>query len=191
MKEEPDSHIVERVLGGDVDAYGVLVRRYQGMAVTYVAHRLQSWHAVEDVVQRAFVRAYEQLAQFDTDAQFGPWLRTICWYFILDERNRAVDDLRNKASYRAQLQTRLLEEAKRQYPETTTDGNDHVAALRRCIGRLPDHSRELLLLRYDLSLGLTEIAARLGRSETWVSTTLFRIRATLKRCVEESLAARR
>jgi RNA polymerase sigma-70 factor (ECF subfamily) len=160
------------------------------MAVTYAAHRLQSWHAVEDVVQRAFVRAYEQLAQFDTDAQFGPWLRTICWYFILDERKRVVNDLRNKANCRAQLQARLLEEAKRQYPQTTTDRNDHLAVLRRCIEQLPDHSRELLLLRYDQNLGLTEVAARLSRSETWASTTLFRIRATLKRCVEESLAAK-
>ena len=57
--------------------------------------------------------------------------------------------------------------------------------LRNCLGRLQQTARSLVTLRYQELLKVEEVASRLGQSATWVATTLFRVRDTLRKCIGE------
>ena len=57
-----DSEVVRAVLGGEVERYAVLVRRYRDRYARYAARMLGSLDAGEDAVQDALVRAFDRLA---------------------------------------------------------------------------------------------------------------------------------
>jgi RNA polymerase sigma-70 factor (ECF subfamily) len=174
---------LKRVLSGDRDAYSEIVAEYQDMLLAYAAFRVPDAALVDEVVQQTFIRAYEQLRDFQTDKDFGVWLRSICRFMILAELKRATRDRQNKDNYQDHLKVRLLGEAL-QRGESGAD-EDVLRRLKGCMGRLQQTARSLVTLRYQELLKVEEIATRLGQSATWVATTLFRVRETLRKCIGE------
>jgi RNA polymerase sigma-70 factor (ECF subfamily) len=174
---------LKRVLSGDRDAYSEIVAEYQDMLLAYAAFRIPDAALVDEVVQQTFIRAYEQLKDFQTDKDFGIWLRSICRFMILAELKRATRDRQNKDNYQDHLKVRLLGEALER-GESGAD-EDVLRRLKGCMGRLQQTARSLVTLRYQELLKVEEIATRLGQSATWVATTLFRVRETLRKCMGE------
>jgi len=172
---------LKRVLAGDRDAYSGIVAEYQDMLLAYAAFRVPDAALVDEVVQQTFIRAYEQIRDFQTDKDFGVWLRSICRFMILAELKRATRDRHNKDNYQEHLKFRLFGEALER-GESTAD-EDVLRRLKGCLGRLQQTARSLVTLRYQELMKVDEIAARLGQSATWVATTLFRVRETLRKCI--------
>jgi RNA polymerase sigma-70 factor (ECF subfamily) len=183
MKDLGDT--LRRVLGGDRDAYSEIVAAYQDMLLAYAAFRVPDAALVDEVVQQTFIRAYEQIRDFQTDKDFGIWLRSICRFMILAELKRASRDRSNKENYQEHLRAELFGRAlERGVPEAD---DDVLLRLRGCLGRLQQTSRSLVTLRYQELLKVEEIAQRMGQSATWVATTLFRVRENLRRCLGEGV----
>ncbi len=172
---------VRKVLSGDRDAYADIVAEHQDMLLAYAAFRLPDPALVDEVVQQTFIRAYEQLAQFRTDKDFGVWLRSICRFMILAELKRATRDRHNRTGYTDELRDRLLGEALDR-GEAGPD-EDILHRLKSCVGRLQESSRTLVSYRYEQVLKVEEIARKMGQSVAWVATTLFRVRAALRKCM--------
>ena len=172
---------LKRVLAGDRDAYSGIVAEHQDMLLAYAAFRIPDAALVDEVVQQTFIRAYEQIRDFQPDKDFGIWLRSICRFMILAELKRATRDRQNKDNYQEHLKVRLLGEAL-QRGESQAD-EDVLRRLKGCLGRLQQTARSLVTLRYQELLKVEEIAGRLGQSATWVATTLFRVRETLRKCI--------
>src|SRR5258706_7971357 len=72
--EDPD---LDRARGGDRDAFGRLVRRYQRRVYSAALHILGNHSDADDATQEAFVRAYRGLKTFDGRADFFTWLYRI------------------------------------------------------------------------------------------------------------------
>src|ERR1700746_1037761 len=90
-----DARPIALTLGGDRDAYRALVERHSG-SVFRLAYRLTgNRHDAEEVVQEAFLRAYQKLEQFEARANFGTWVYRIA-------ANYAIDRMRQKKSEEAQ-----------------------------------------------------------------------------------------
>src|SRR5919107_2807485 len=69
-----DADVVERVLGGDTEAYAVLVRRYHGRCLRYAERILRNHADAEDAVQETFLRAYDALGRYEERSRFAAWL---------------------------------------------------------------------------------------------------------------------
>jgi len=68
-----DAIAIERTLAGDRDAYRVLVERHSA-TIFRLAYRLTgNHHDAEEIVQEAFLRAYQKLEQFASQANFATW----------------------------------------------------------------------------------------------------------------------
>ena len=175
---------IRQVLGGRKEAFADLVRAHQEMLLAYAAFRLPDPALVDEVVQQTFIRAYEQLRDFQTDKDFGVWLRSICRFMIMAELKRVSRDRQNKDNYQEHLKVTLLGAA---LDRAALDPDEDVLLrLRGCLGRLQQTARSLVTLRYQEFLKVEEIAARLGQSATWVATTLFRVRETLRKCIGDA-----
>src|SRR6202007_1925885 len=88
---ESDAIAVERTLSGDRNAFRVLVERHS-RKVYQLAYRMTgNQHDAEEVVQEAFLRAYQKLSQFASRANFGTWVYRIA-------ANYAIDRMRQKKS---------------------------------------------------------------------------------------------
>ena len=68
---------VERLKTGDIGGLEALVRSHQTRAVRAAYLILRDRALAEDVVQAAFVRAYERIASFDEGRPFGPWFMKV------------------------------------------------------------------------------------------------------------------
>jgi RNA polymerase sigma-70 factor (ECF subfamily) len=87
---QTDAAAVALARDGDSEAFRALVERH-GSAVYRVAYRMTgSAHDAEDVVQETFLKAYRQLARFESRANFGTWLHRIAV-------NCSIDLLRSRA----------------------------------------------------------------------------------------------
>lgn len=101
-KHTPEQDVAEairRVRGGELDVYGELVRRFQGNLLGYAINRLGDVDAAKEVVQLTFIRAYEQIAEFREDGDFGVWLGVICKNFVLTELTRRRREHQNRETY--------------------------------------------------------------------------------------------
>ncbi|MGA3136422.1 MAG: sigma-70 family RNA polymerase sigma factor [Terracidiphilus sp.] len=74
LEPHPDVALVDRVRGGDVSAYDTLVRKYDRQIFRIAQHITQNREDAEDVMQDAFLKAYEKLDQFQGNSKFYTWL---------------------------------------------------------------------------------------------------------------------
>lgn len=97
MKDD-DPEVIQRVLNGDVEAFRVLVVRYQRPVVCFIRNLVADQHECEDVAQDVFLAAFVRLQSYDpARASFSTWLLTIarnrCLNVQKKKRPRPVPDL--------------------------------------------------------------------------------------------------
>src|SRR6202165_5990421 len=100
---ESDAIAVERTLAGDRDAYRVLVERHSRNVFRLAYRMTGNQHDAEEVVQEAFLRAYQKLGQFASRANFGTWVYRIA-------ANYAIDRMRQRQKEEARRQTPSVED---------------------------------------------------------------------------------
>jgi RNA polymerase sigma-70 factor (ECF subfamily) len=95
-----DEEIVERMKSGDTALYEVVMRRYNQRLYCIARAILHDEDEAEDVMQAAYVRAYEHLHQFAGHASFSTWLTRIAVHEALAF---SVVDLPHDSSDRASV----------------------------------------------------------------------------------------
>jgi RNA polymerase sigma-70 factor, ECF subfamily len=179
-----DARAITQVRAGDLEVYGELVHRYQGMLLSYAINRLADVGAAQEVVQLTFIRAHEQLDDFREDGNFGVWLAVICKNFILTELKRRKRELRNRDNYEQAFEFDRVERLEAAMEPDSGPVRDRLAILKGCLQRLQKEAASLLDCRYVNQMKCREIAALKGRSLTWVTSNLSRARKALRNCME-------
>ncbi len=180
----PDPLIV-RVLSGDREAYAGIVEAHQDMLVAYAGFLLPDREGAEELAHLTLIRAYERLVDFDQERDLGVWLRAICRSLAQGELTRRRRERHNQGGAREVLRQRLAEIAAAE--AESWGGPARLAARRRCLAGGAGAPRSLLDARYGEDLPVSAAAVRLGRTVTWVTTTLGRLRERLRTCVETRL----
>src|SRR5256885_5562620 len=72
-----DEEVVNRVRTGETALYEVIMRRYNQRLYRVARAILHNDVEAEDVMQDAYVRAYQHLAQYSGRSPFGAWLTRI------------------------------------------------------------------------------------------------------------------
>ena len=85
---ESDRLLIERIRGGDGDAWGDLISRYEGRLLAYVESRIGRRAASEDIVQEAFIGFLNSLPNFDGRRPLESYLFSICAYKLTDHMRR-------------------------------------------------------------------------------------------------------
>jgi RNA polymerase sigma-70 factor (ECF subfamily) len=149
-----DAQIVRRVLGGDVDAYGILVARYRDRFARYAVQMLGDREDAEEAMQDAFVRAYRSLATCRDPGRFGPWL-----FRILVNRCRTRVVLRQRRS-RTFVRDELALESAGVAP--TDERGAWREEIERALAALDPLYREAFLLKHVEELEYEEMAKLTG-----------------------------
>ena len=99
---DSDAIAVERTLAGDRDAFRVLVERHSHNVFRLAYRMTGNQHDAEEVVQEAFLRAYQKLHQFASRANFGTWVYRIAANYSIDlMRQRRSEDSKRERPGRA------------------------------------------------------------------------------------------
>lgn len=170
---------------GDTAAFGRLVRSHERMLLTFAAYRLPVHEEACEAVQDTFIRAYAQLADFRVGADFGVWLRSICRFMILNRVNEYTRRKRKHDCYREQLAVLAVQSINADPQiDYTPDPYDRLT---ECTAQLSGQHRALIADRYHCALTIQEISKKTGRTHTWVTSTLHRVRSALRTCLEKHL----
>jgi RNA polymerase sigma-70 factor, ECF subfamily len=176
-----DAELVERARRGDTDAYGVLVRRYQELAIR-VAYLITGQAAeAEDVAQEAFVRAYYALGRFRPGTSFRAWLLRIV---ANEARNR-----RQAARRRADLMSRAsgysASGGVEPSPEAAAVANERRRALLNAVSMLNEQDRLVIAYRFFFDFSEAEMAEALGCARGTVKSRLSRALGRLRRALAD------
>lgn len=173
MAQTSDRDLVLRARGGEVDAFGEIVRRYQTSVFNVCYRLLGERRDAEDLAQEAFLRAYSRLRSYDDERPFGPWMRTLAARLCLNhmERHRADPlPLDEESDWLP---------AGGEGPEGAHRATERREAIRQALLTLPPKQRAALELRHFGGLSYAEIAEAMALPLTDVKSHLFRGRRSL------------
>jgi RNA polymerase sigma-70 factor (ECF subfamily) len=175
-----DALAVERTLAGERDAFRVLVERHS-QNVFRLAYRMTgNRHDAEEVVQEAFLRAYQKLGQFAARSNFGTWVYRIA-------ANYAIDRMRQKQKEDARRQSPTVEEKdgmendpltrvadQAPTPERLTQSLELRKQMERALAALSHAERTAFVMRHWEGCGIEEIATVLKLNSSAAKNTVFR-----------------
>ena len=90
MNHQSDQYYINQILKGEVNAFSVLVKRYQNLVYTVVYRIVKNKEEAEEVAQDSFIKAFKSLKSYRGESKFSTWLYTIAYRKSLDaiKRNR-------------------------------------------------------------------------------------------------------
>jgi RNA polymerase sigma-70 factor (ECF subfamily) len=159
MTQEADEILVRRALAGDAGGFARLCERYYPALVAMAHAVLMDGHLSEDVAQETIAEACRRLRTLRKPERFGPWLGAIC-------RNIAKDAIRDKSRRRQVAQTYVAGDDSRDAEES--------AVLAQAVAALPEHLRQVVLLRYSNEMTYEQMSKLLGLSEQAINGRLRR-----------------
>ncbi len=173
-----DSDAIKAVQTGDIEAFAVLVNRYQDRLMRYAAHLLGNRHDAEEAVQETFVRAYRALPRYEHREQCSAWLLRIL-----------INRCRTAASRRREhepLEAADFEFTSDEDPVERLAVRDELA---RAMAQLTDEQREAIALRFGEDLSFDEMAVVTGAGVSALKMRVQRACARLRVLMEGHRAA--
>ncbi|HET7584013.1 MAG TPA: sigma-70 family RNA polymerase sigma factor [Gemmatimonadaceae bacterium] len=187
-----DADVVAEFLTGEERAFQELVTRYQARLLNFVYRTIGDRERSEDLVQEVFIRVYRHLHRFDQSKKFSTWIYTIA-------SNLAKNELRNRSRnplvfFQAIKRNWQDEERPLQFEDSSMRPDDlyrkrHLRELvERSVARLPEHHRQVFVLRELEGKSYEEIAEITGCNLGTVKSRLNRARNSFAAIIEPGLA---
>lgn len=169
METATDQDLVRRCRAGCTESFPELVRRYQVPLLHFLQQRTRRHADAEDLLQEAFLRAFQRLGQYSEGWAFRSWLFTIAYRaFVSSARTTAPAPLDKAEPATSPAVADGVEE--REWCQSLW------ATARRVLGR---EQFDIVWLRYVEGMSNEEIARVTGRSAVSVRTLLHRARKEL------------
>lgn len=176
-----DEEIVARIRSGDTALYEIIMRRYNQRLYRVARAILRDDLEAEDVMQDAYVRAYEHLNQYAGRAAFSTWLTRIAVHEALARKRRSDRAQRFDDTQSEDGEPGMEIVARGLNPEQQAANTELSGLLEQAILELPDSYRVVLMLRDVEQLSTSETAFALDLSEENVKTRLHRSRTMVRK----------
>ena len=169
----------------EVDTAGAFVRlltAHQRDLYAYINTLLAGDIATADVLQDTNLDLWKRLGEFDFSRPFLPWAYGFAYQRVLAYR-------KTRSRSRLVFSEQIIELISDAYINDLVSADTRLAALQKCLDKLAHKQSQLISDRYIGKISVKALAARLGSTANQISARLYRIRRTLAKCVEITLAA--
>lgn len=180
MTEVSEKKIIEKVLGGDANAFEELVLKYEKTVYNLALRMVGDRDDASDMTQETFIKAYGSLSSFRGDSKFSVWIYRIT-------TNVCLDFLRSK-SRKQQVSLTVSdddEDAQLDIPDPSSTPEQQLMqkmsmqSVEEGLKTLPDKQRQILVMRELGGMSYAEIGAALSLEEGTVKSRIFRARKRL------------
>ncbi len=178
-----DRALVSQILGGDMQAFRVLIRQNERLVAHMVGKLISNREEHEEICQDVFLKVYTRLCDFNFQSRLSTWIATIAY-------RQAINSFRKQQPMMGELPEG--EEAGKflvshDNPEETVEDDDLDNYIHKLIDQLPPQYRIVLTLYHIECMSYEEIGEVTGMPEGTVKSYLFRARTRLKEKVKSLL----
>jgi RNA polymerase sigma-70 factor (ECF subfamily) len=167
-----DELIVQRALGGDAEAFGELVRRWERRIFALTYGLLGREEDARDATQETFLAAFRNLRGFRGEAKVSSWLHRIAVNQCLTRQRRAK--VRNESALEDDVDaTGGFAAPADSTPASVVEGRQRTAAVRRALYGLPLELRQVVVMKEFEELTFREIAEALDLPLSTVKSRLY------------------
>ncbi len=170
-----DADLVHASINGQLSAFETLVSRHQDILYRNALYYLRHRDDAQDIVQEAFLKAFQELDHLDDPDKFGSWIRRIA-------RNICFNVLRSQRRARVaqqQIKENLMESGNDNIDNLSIE-KQGIDSLRNLLSLLPDKSAQAFTMHYIEELPISTIAQQLNSSVQSIKQRLYRARQQLQ-----------
>jgi RNA polymerase sigma factor (sigma-70 family) len=168
-----DEEIVERILKGETHLYEGLMRKYNLRLYRISMSIINDDDEAEDIMQNAYINAYQQLSKFQYRSSFGTWITRI----LINE------SLLHKKKMMKRQEAVVKEEAKEYHDETPLKNlmnKELKNILESAVAALPEKYRMVFVMREIQEMSTNETMEVLNLGESNVKIRLNRAKEMLR-----------
>jgi len=158
------------------------ISQHQAALLAYILTLHPDRSEAQDILQETNVVLWQKLGEFREGTNFKAWAFRIAYLQTLAHFKRARRG--NWLGFSSELVETLASEAE---PLLTEFEHRHTA-LRGCLEKLPEKDSEIVRAHYENERPLADVSTEVGRSVGALKQVLFRVRRTLRACIELQLA---
>ncbi|HEX2960923.1 MAG TPA: RNA polymerase sigma factor, partial [Ignavibacteriales bacterium] len=182
-----DEEIVKKVTGGDINFYEVIMRRYNQRLFRIGHAYLRDDDEIEDAIQSAYLKAYEQLNNFQGRSSFSTWLIRI---YI----NELLQGLKKKKRFQNYFDPDLINNSydppevgtyNMETPYNSTLNNELKDILEKAVDELPEKYRVVFIMREIEDMSVSETSKSLNITEANVKVRLNRAKNILRESLSQ------
>lgn len=181
MTREQETAIVRQVIGGNTNAFEKLVLEYEKNVYSIALRMTGNSEDASDMVQEAFIKAFNSLSGFRGDSKFSVWLyrivSNVCLDFLRSRNRRPTVSLSVQDDEGEDAELDIADES--QMPELLLERSLTRDSVRRGLDSLAPDYRQILLLREIQGLSYDEISQALNLEVGTVKSRIFRARKKL------------
>lgn len=183
-----DEDIVRRIMDGEINSYEVIMRRYNQRLFRIGHAYMQDEDEIEDAIQSAYMKAYEQLPSFQNRSSFSTWLIRI---YI----NELLARLKKKKRYQNFFDPDFIDNKindksgsgiyNMNNPYKSTLNNELKDILEKAVNELPEKYRLVFIMREIEDMSVSETSKCLSITEANVKVRLNRAKGLLRESLSE------
>lgn len=176
VKTVDERETIALALGGDRNAFGELLRRYQHMVHTVTWRVLRHEQDAEEATQDTFVKVHQRLGEFQGNGKFSTWLYSIAY-------RTAISALRRRKPMGSSLEE-LSALGKEPQMMPAESGSDRTMALEHALRSLSAEDAAVVTMFYLEELSVQEIVTITGLGASNVKVKLHRSRQRLQEVLQ-------
>jgi RNA polymerase sigma-70 factor (ECF subfamily) len=161
-----DEVLMLRYKEGDIEAFEILLERYQQPLFAFVYRFCNDYHQSQDLVQEVFLRLIKVAKNYEPRAKFSTYLYTfahnLCIDYIRRGKKRRNVSLSTPVDDAEGIFLEDTMKDEKANPEKEFHQKSFDQALQKAVSELPDEQREVFLLREQMNLPFEEIAKIAG-----------------------------
>jgi RNA polymerase sigma-70 factor (ECF subfamily) len=168
-----DRELMALLAAGDREALAPLMERHYRRLYRIALSYLRQPDDALDVVQEAFVKAFQSASRWDGSAEAGPWLARITVNLAIDRWRRNRRRAQTFSPLADNDHAASLADAGPS-PDRRVQGREAGERVATALAKLPERQRAVVVLRHYQDMNLEEIAGTLGMSLGTVKSSLHR-----------------
>lgn len=183
MTTDQEASIINQIIGGDTQAFSVLVDVYKDLVFTLAIRMLKNREEAEEVSQDTFIKIYKALPKFKGESKLSTWIYKVAYNTCLDQikkNNRRYDEVAIDSFSENQIKT--LDNALDALEE-----KEQQQTIQDCLQKLTSKDSFLLTLFYFEELSLEEISKVVNMEANTVKVNIHRARKRLGNILKQKL----
>lgn len=182
-----DRHLVERVLSGEANAFGIIIKNTEGLVARIVFEMINNDSDRKDISQDIYIKAYQKLPGFKFQSKLATWIGRISY-------NTCIDHIRKKKlllpettfqeeTGNANDMLDMMNAAQGNFDEPSDNimmGKNISGIIKKQIEKLQPIYKTLITLYHNEELSYEEIGEITSLPEGTIKSYLFRARRELK-----------